>query len=73
MPGGLPVYQTATAVIGRSFGAADVDSAEHWYTLDNPAHQWFGLGSDGAGPHRGPWRAGPGAQAIGVAEVVCPG
>ena len=45
VPGGLPVYQTATAVIGRSFGAVDVDSADHWYTLDNPAHQWFGLGS----------------------------
>ena len=45
VPGGLPVYQTATAVIGRSFGVVDVDSADHWYTLDNPAHQWFGLGS----------------------------
>ncbi|HEY1321884.1 MAG TPA: glycoside hydrolase family 38 C-terminal domain-containing protein, partial [Streptosporangiaceae bacterium] len=67
VPGGLPVYQTATAVIGRSFGVVDVDSADHWYTLDNPAHQWFGLGSvarvrDSAGL----------AQAIGVAEVVCP-
>jgi hypothetical protein len=45
----------------------DVDSADHWYTLDSPAHQWFGLGSvarvrDGAGL----------VQAIGVGEVVCP-
>ncbi len=69
VPGGLPVYQTATAVIGRSFGAVDVDSADHWYTLDNPAHQWFGLGSTArvrTGDPRGL------TQAIGVAEVVCP-
>ncbi|MGH3204267.1 MAG: glycoside hydrolase family 38 C-terminal domain-containing protein, partial [Streptosporangiaceae bacterium] len=69
VPGGLPVYQTATAVVGRSFGAVDVDSADHWYTLDNPAHQWFGLGSTarvltGA--------SGGTVQAIGVAEVICP-
>ena len=66
--GGLPLYQTATAVIGRSFGAADVDSADHWYTLDNPAHQWFGLGSTARvrTTDRGPLM-----QAIGVAEVVC--
>src|SRR4029078_1232526 len=25
-PGGVPVYQTATAVMGRSFGVVDVDS-----------------------------------------------
>ena len=67
VPGGLPVYQTATAVIGRSFGVVDVDSADHWYTLDNPAHHWFGLGSVA----RVTDRAGV-AQAIGVAEVVCP-
>ena len=69
VPGGLPVYQTATAVIGRSFGVVDVDSADHWYTLDNPAHQWFGVGSTArvrTGDPRGL------TQAIGVAEVVCP-
>ena len=69
VPGGLPVYQTATAVIGRPFGAVDVDSADHWYTLDNPAHQWFGLGSTArvlTGGSSGT------VQAIGVAEVVCP-
>ncbi len=69
VPGGLPVYQTATAVVGRSFGVADVDSAEHWYTLDNPAHQWFGLGSTARVRTGGP---GGTVQAIGVAEVVCP-
>ena len=67
VPGGLPVYQPATAVIGRSFGVVDVDSADHWYTLDNPAYQWFGLGSVARVTDRGGL-----AQAIGVAEVVCP-
>ncbi len=67
VPGALPVYQTATAVIGRSFGAVDVDSAEHWYTLDNPAHQWFGTGAVA----RVRDRSGL-SQAIGVAEVVGP-
>src|SRR6266851_3531176 len=72
VPGGLPVYQTATAVIGRSFGVEDVDSADHWYTLDNPAHQWFGLGST-ARVRIGDLRGRNGlAQAIGVAEIVCP-
>ena len=69
VPGGLPLYQTATAVIGRSFGVVDVDSADHWYTLDNPAHQWFGVGSTAqvrAGDLNGL------TQAIGVAEVVSP-
>ncbi len=69
VPGGLPLYQTATAVIGRSFGAVDVDSADHWYTLDNPAHQWFGLGSTAR--VRTGYRPGM-TQAIGVAEAVCP-
>ena len=45
MPGGLPVYQTALTVIGRPFGSADTDVAEHEFTLDNPAHEWFGVGS----------------------------
>ena len=69
VPGGLPVYQTATAVVGRSFGAVDVDSADHWYTLDNPAYQWFGVGSTAR--VRAGGVAGP-VEAIGVAEVVCP-
>ena len=67
VPGGLPVYQTATAVIGRPFGVVDVDSSEHWYTLDNPAYQWFGIGSTAR------VRLSDGqVHAIGVAEVVCP-
>jgi alpha-mannosidase len=69
VPGGLPVYQTAAAVIGRPFGVVDVDSEDHEYTLDNPAHQWFGLGSTARVRIGG--SAGP-VQAIGVAEVVSP-
>ena len=45
VPGALPVYQSALSVIGRPFGSTDTDVAQHWYTLDNPAHEWFGLSS----------------------------
>ncbi|HEY1672720.1 MAG TPA: glycoside hydrolase family 38 C-terminal domain-containing protein [Streptosporangiaceae bacterium] len=71
VPGGLPLYETATAVIGRPFGHPDVDTAEHAWTLDNPAHDWFGLGSTA----RVALTGADGArltQAIGVAEVVTP-
>jgi alpha-mannosidase len=72
VPGGLPVYQTGTAVIGRSFGAVDVDSADCWYTLDNPAYQWFGLGSTARVRTGTSGGRGGLMQAIGVAEVICP-
>ncbi len=75
LPGGLPVYQTATAVIGRPFGTPEADVAKHWWTLENPANHWFGVGSvarmslpagtDDAG-------AGDVAVALGVAEVITP-
>jgi alpha-mannosidase len=70
LPGGLPVYQTATAVIGRPFGAPEADVAEHWWTLENPANQWFGVGSVA----RASLPAGTGevGVALGVAEVVTP-
>jgi alpha-mannosidase len=71
VPGGLPVYQTALAVVGRSPGSADTDVAEHEFTLDNPAHEWFGVGSTARVA-----AGGPGGErrthAIGVAEVVAP-
>ncbi|MGH3068029.1 MAG: glycoside hydrolase [Streptosporangiaceae bacterium] len=71
VPGGLPVYQSATAVVGRSFGSASADVAEHSFTLDNPAHEWFGLGSTARVSWPGP---GGGRQeaALGVAEVILP-
>ena len=60
VPGGLPVFQCATAVVGRPFGVADSDVAEDAYTLDNPACEWFGLSSTvrvsaGATPGRSGW------------------
>jgi alpha-mannosidase len=70
VPGGLPVYQTATAVVGRPFGHPDADTAEHWFTLDNPAHDWFGLGSTARVALGGP--AGTQHVAFGVAEVISP-
>jgi alpha-mannosidase len=71
VPGGLPIYQTATAVIGRPPGAADCDVADHWFTLDNPAYQWLGVGSTAR--VRVPAAAGDRLmQAIGVAEVIPP-
>jgi alpha-mannosidase len=71
VPGGLPVYQTGLSVIGRPFGQTDVDVAEHTYTMDNPAHEWFGIGST----IRVALTAGDGERrrrAIGVAEVIAP-
>ena len=71
VPGGLPVYHTATAVVGRPPGWTDTDVANHWFTLDNPANEWFGVGSTA----RVAVRADDGRrvmQAIGVAEVITP-
>ena len=67
VPGGLPVFGCATAVVGRPFGVADMDVAEHWFTLDNPAGEWFGVGSTAR------VRAGEDTWAIGVAEVIVAG
>ena len=69
VPGGLPVYQTATAVIGRPFGLPEADTAAHGWTLDNPAHHWFGLGAV-ARAALVPPGGSPVLQAIGVAEVI---
>ena len=66
VPGALPVYQCATSVVGRPFGRPDADVAQHPFTLDNPAHEWFGLGA--AARVVTPGRAWP----IGVAEVIVP-
>ena len=71
VPGGLPVYQTATAVIGRPFGAPEADVAEHWWTLDNPANHWFGLGAVARAALTPP-PSRRGAVALGVAEVITP-
>ena len=70
LPGGLPVYQTATAVIGRPFGVPDADVAEHWWTLDNPANHWFGTGAVARASLAS--AGGEVPVALGVAEVVTP-
>ncbi|HEY6745640.1 MAG TPA: glycosyl hydrolase-related protein [Mycobacteriales bacterium] len=64
VPGGLPVSEVGAAVIGRGFGVVDVDSAEHPWTLDNPAYSWFGVGSTARVVADGV------VTAMGVAEVV---
>lgn len=75
-PGGLPVYQTATAVIGRPFGAPEADVAAHWWTLDNPANHWFGVGAVARAalpsPAGLPAPGGGVSVALGVAEVITP-
>ncbi|MEV0146674.1 MULTISPECIES: NEW3 domain-containing protein [unclassified Nonomuraea] len=65
--GALPVSDVAGAVVGRGFALPDSDSAEHPWTLDNPANTWFGLSST-ARVDLGE----AGTRAIGVAEVVVP-
>jgi len=65
--GALPVSDVAGAVVGRGFALPDVDSAEHPWTLDNPANTWFGLSST-ARVDLGE----AGARALGVAEIVVP-
>ncbi|MCV7281838.1 alpha-mannosidase [Mycolicibacterium flavescens] len=71
IPGARPVSEVGDAVIGRGFallhaGDSAVDSAEHPWTLDNPAYGWFGLSS----PAR--IRVGASTCAVSVAEVVAP-
>lgn len=71
VPGALPVSEVGDAVIGRGFAlmhdrssAEAVDSAQQPWTLDNPAHGWFGLSSAAR------IRVGDDVRAVSVAEVV---
>ena len=73
VPGALPVSEVGDAVVGRGFGLMHdrdphraVDTAAHPWTLDNPAHGWFGLSSCVR------IRAGEHIRAVSVAEVVAP-
>ncbi|APE19227.1 alpha-mannosidase [Mycobacterium sp. WY10] len=75
VPGALPVSEVGDAVIGRGYGLLHdhasgedraVDSAKHPWTLDNPAHGWFGLSSAAR------VRVGAEVRAVSVAEVVVP-
>lgn len=73
--GALPVSEVGDAVVGRGFGLMHdhasgedraVDAAQHPWTLDNPAHGWFGLSSCVR------IRVGSHVRAVSVAEVVAP-
>ncbi|CAM4471973.1 Mannosylglycerate hydrolase [Mycobacterium basiliense] len=75
VPGAMPVSEVGDAVIGRGFALLhasggsrprSVDTAEHLWTLDNPAYSWFGLSSAAR------VRVGDGVRAVSVAEVVSP-
>jgi alpha-mannosidase len=72
VPGGMPVSETAAAVIGRGFALLDADAAVHPWTLDNTAHRWFGLGAALTvhlhDLHGRPERS----RAVSVAEIVVP-
>ncbi len=71
VPGAMPVSEVGDAVVGRGFallhdGPRSVDTAQHLWTLDNPAYSWFGLSSAVR------VRAGDAVRAVSVAEVVSP-
>lgn len=71
VPGAMPVSEVGDAVVGRGFallhdGDRSVDTAEHLWTLDNPAYGWFGLSSAAR------VRIGSDTRAVSVAEVVAP-
>ncbi len=74
VPGAMPVSEVGDAVVGRGFallhpasgGPESVDTAQHLWTLDNPAYAWFGLSSAAR------VRVGDDTRAVSVAEVVSP-
>ena len=75
VPGAMPVSEIGDAVVGRGFallhdGARSVDTAQHPWTLDNPAYGWFGLSS--AVRVRVVGGSDDAARAVSVAEVVTP-
>ncbi len=74
VPGAMPVSEVGDAVIGRGFAlihepgsARSVDTADHPWTLENPAYGWFGLSS--AARIR---LSQDNIRAVSVAEVVTP-
>jgi alpha-mannosidase len=77
VPGAMPVSEVGDAVVGRGFAllheasddgvaARSVDTANHPWTLDNPAYSWFGLSSAVR------IRIGDDVRAVSVAEVIAP-
>ena len=74
--GGRPVFETGNAVVGRPFGTPNVDVAKVPFTLDNPAYNWFGLGSTARveliDPDAGDAARPYASAALGVGEIVVP-
>ncbi|EKF24842.1 NPCBM-associated, NEW3 domain of alpha-galactosidase family protein [Mycolicibacterium hassiacum DSM 44199] len=72
VPGARPVSEVGDAVIGRPFALLHhpdgtvVDTAQHPWTLDNPAYGWFGLSATAR------IRVNDTTAAMAVAEVVTP-
>jgi len=69
VPGALPVSDVGNAVVGRGFAAPRADSAEHPWTLDNPAVNWFALSSTARVRVSAP-NGDRHERALGVAELV---
>jgi alpha-mannosidase len=69
-PGGLPLSEVASGVVGRGFGLIDADTAEAPWTLDNPANTWFGIGTTLAVDAVDEAGEAVGTRAVAVAEVV---
>ena len=68
--GAMPVSEVGHAVVGRGHAFVDADSAEHPWTLDNPAYGFFALSSTA----RVRIVSGDGVvitRAVNTAEVVC--
>nr|BFE55545.1 NEW3 domain-containing protein [Dactylosporangium thailandense] len=72
VPGGMPVSETAAAVIGRGYALLDADAAEHPRTLDNTAHQWFGLAAALTVHLHDPQERAERSRAVSIAEIVVP-
>jgi alpha-mannosidase len=67
--GARPMYETAGATIGRTFGFPDTDAAEYPWTQDNPAYTWAGLSSAASVALRDEHGIRL-RHAIGVAEII---
>ncbi|HEU5242519.1 MAG TPA: glycoside hydrolase family 38 C-terminal domain-containing protein, partial [Ornithinibacter sp.] len=71
-PGGLPVSEVASGVVGRGFGLIEADTADAPWTLDNPANTWFGIGTTLAVDAVDESGDLVGTRAVSVAEVIVP-
>lgn len=70
LPGGLPVSEVASAVVGRGFALIDADTAEAPWTLDNPANTWFGVGTTARVQIVDADGRAVGSRAMAVVEIV---